>query len=73
MLYQNTGKELYLERVEEILTFLRLSLYDDMQGRILHHWIDGHIAHPDDPEYFCSGCNHQFLYVVWYLKSVVGG
>jgi uncharacterized protein YyaL (SSP411 family) len=72
LLYQNTGKELYLERFEEILTFLRLNLYDDMQGRLLHHWIDGHIAQPDDPEYFCSGCNLQFLYVVWYLKSVVG-
>jgi hypothetical protein len=72
LLYQNTGNDLYLERVREILTFLRVHLYDDAQGRILHHWIDGHIAHPDDPEYFCSGCNLQFLYVVWYLKSVVG-
>jgi uncharacterized protein YyaL (SSP411 family) len=72
LLYQNTGKELYLERFEEVVSFLRLNLYDDAQGRILHHWIDGHIAHPDDLEYFCSGCNHQFLYVVWYLKSVVG-
>lgn len=72
LLYQNTGKELYLERADEILSFLRLKLYDDMQGRLLHHWIDGHIAQPDDPEYFCSGCNLQFLYVVWYLKSVVG-
>ena len=72
LLYQNTGKEIYLQRVREILTFLRLNLYDDEQGRLLHHWIDGHIAQPDDPEYFCSGCNLQFLYIVWYLKSVVG-
>jgi len=39
---------------------------DSCQGGVLHHWIDGRPAAPTDPEYFCSGCNLQALYVMWY-------
>ncbi len=39
---------------------------------LLHHWIDGRIAHPDDPDYFCSGCNLQTLYVLRYLQEELG-
>jgi hypothetical protein len=67
LLYQNTQNEAYLEGARSILTFLSESLYDADQGKVLHHWIDGHIAQADDPEYFCSGCNLQLLYVIWYL------
>jgi hypothetical protein len=36
---------------------------------VLHHWIDGRPALPSDPEFFCSGCNLQLLYVMWYRKN----
>lgn len=36
---------------------------------VLHHWMDGGIAVPDDPEYFCSGCNLQLLYLLWYRQT----
>lgn len=41
---------------------------DTCQGGVLHHWIDGRAALPTDPEYFCSGCNLQLLYVMWYRQ-----
>jgi hypothetical protein len=72
LLYQRTATELYLTRAREVLDFVRLHLHDPTQDRLLHHWIDGHIAEPGDPSYFCSGCNLQFLYVVWYLREEVG-
>lgn len=36
---------------------------------VLHHWMDGRLAIPDDPEFFCSGCNFQLLYVMWYRHT----
>jgi hypothetical protein len=42
------------------------------QGGVLHHWIDGRIATPSDKEYFCSGCNLQLLYVMWYRQNRLG-
>lgn len=36
---------------------------------ILHHWIDGRQARPSDPTFFCSGCNLQALYVLWYRRD----
>ena len=35
---------------------------------ILHHWMDEQVAVPEDPEYFCSGCNLQLLYIMWYRQ-----
>ena len=35
---------------------------------VLHHWMDGEVAVPQDPEFFCSGCNLQLLYVLWYRQ-----
>jgi hypothetical protein len=40
---------------------------------VLHHWMDGRVAAPADPEYFCSGCNLQLLYDLWYRQHVVPG
>lgn len=73
ILYLDTGHDEYRIEARSVLDFIRLYIYDADQGRILHHWIDGHIAQPADPEYFCSGCNLQFLYVVWYLLSRAEG
>lgn len=42
---------------------------DRCGGGVLHHWIDGRPAATTDPEYFCSGCNLQTLYVMWYRQQ----
>jgi len=73
LMYQNTGDELYLDDVLSIMDHVRDRLYDREQGKLLHHWIDGRIAHPDDPDYFCSGCNLQTLYILWYLQEELYG
>lgn len=70
--YQNTSDQLYLDEVLVILDFFRLRLHDHEEGKLLHHWIDGRLATEDDPEYFCSGCNVQTLYILRYLKEEVG-
>lgn len=45
---------------------------DTCQDAVLHHWIDGRAALPTDPEYICSGCNLQLLYVLWYRRRLAG-
>lgn len=72
-LYRQTDDEIYLAEAFDVLDFIRLYLYKEDEGRLLHHWMDGRIAEPDDVEYWCSGCNLQFLYVVWYLRTRVLG
>jgi hypothetical protein len=69
LLYEITGDETYRTEIVEIATFIEAYLWED--GRILHHWMDGHLAVPTDPEYFCSGCNLQFLYACWYAETWV--
>ena len=44
---------------------------DGIYDGILHHWMDGKIACDKDPEYFCSGCNLQTLYVMWYRQNML--
>jgi hypothetical protein len=39
---------------------------------VLHHWIDGRVALPTDPEFFCSGCNMQLLWTLWYRQERIG-
>jgi len=72
LMYQNADDERYLNDALCILDHVRTRLYDREQGKLLHHWIDGRVALPDDPDYFCSGCNLQTLYILWYLKEEVG-
>ncbi|MFC1889503.1 hypothetical protein ACFL4G_07080 [Thermodesulfobacteriota bacterium] len=67
--YRNTGDDRYLADVLSILDHVNALLYDAREGKILHHWIDGRAALPDDPDYFCSGCNLQTLYILWYLQE----
>jgi len=40
---------------------------DACQVGILHHWMDGRLAEPHDPEFFCSGCNLQLLYSIFFI------
>ena len=72
VMYQNTGNELYLNDLLRVLDHVRTRLYDLEQGKLLHHWIDGRIALPSDPDYFCSGCNLQTLYILRYLQDELG-
>jgi hypothetical protein len=73
ILYRNTGDERYIDEALDVFDFIRTRLYDETEGVILHHWIDGRPALPEDPEYFCSGCNLQFLYVTWFFFNSVSG
>ncbi len=51
---------------------LKEQCFDDhcMCG-VLHHWMDGRLAVPTDPEFFCSGCNLQLLYIMWYRQHML--
>ena len=63
----------YFDEALFVLEFVRSHLYDPASGHILHHFIDGRIALPSDPEYFCTGCNLQFLYAVYLLQQAAVG
>ncbi len=69
MLIEITEDTSYLSEIESIILFVRDYLYEPEEGRILHHWMDGRVALPEDPEFYCSGCNFQFLYALWYLQN----
>ena len=66
LLSRLTGKPIYCSELREVRRFVEDYLFDGTQGRLLHHWMDGRIAQPTDPEFFCSGCNLQFLYLDWW-------
>lgn len=73
MLYEITENESYKNEINDIISFIRDYLYDPETGKILHHWMDGRLAVETDPEYFCSGCNLQFLYSLWYVEAYLYG
>lgn len=51
---------------------LKMSCYaDGCHCGVLHHWMDGRLALPTDPEFFCSGCNLQLLYIMWYRQNML--
>ena len=72
LLYQNTQDPQYLRESLTLLNFVKDHLYDSTNDKLLHHWIDGRWALETDPDYFCSGCNLQVLYIIWYLKNEIG-
>lgn len=37
---------------------------------VVHHFMDGAPAEPEHPEMFCSGCNLQLLYIMWYRENL---
>lgn len=71
LLFQNTGQVRYFDEALFVLDFVRTHLFDAKSGHLLHHFIDGRIALPSDPEYFCTGCNLQFLYAVHLLMQAI--
>jgi len=72
LLHENTGEDKYLLEVLEMLHFIREKLYIPGENKIVHHWIDGRPALETDPDYFCSGCNLQVLYILWYIENTIG-
>ncbi len=66
LLNQVTGKDVYCYELMDVRRFVEEYLFDRAHSRLLHHWMDGQIAQPADPEYFCSGCNLQYLYMTWW-------
>jgi hypothetical protein len=69
LLYANTKDPRYRAEIEQMLTYLRQRLL--VGGRVLHHWMDGRLAAPKDPEFYCSGCNLQLLYLIWRLETLL--
>ncbi|MFH1129794.1 MAG: hypothetical protein V1754_00565 [Pseudomonadota bacterium] len=69
VLYQVTGDKKLKEEVAQVLEFVRSHLFEGR--RVLHHWMDGKIAQPSNPEFYCSGCNLQLLYVIWRLEDLL--
>jgi hypothetical protein len=71
LLFRETSDAAYRDEITDIAAFIEEYLLVD--GRLLHHWMDGKVAVPDDPEYFCTGCNLQFLFVAFYAQRFVYG
>lgn len=62
MLYNVENDPIYRDEASKIFKFIFSHLFSD--GKLLHHWIDGRIADKNlDREFYCRGCNLQFLYV----------
>jgi hypothetical protein len=60
--YEATGDEALLDEVDLNLGFIADNLVSE--GRILHHWMNGMMAQPEDPYDYCLGCNVQSLYIL---------
>jgi len=71
LLYGETDEPAYRDEITDIAGFIEDYLFVD--GRLLHHWMDGKVAVPSDPEYFCTGCNLQFMFVAFYAERFVYG
>jgi hypothetical protein len=72
LLGQITGDEVYRREVEELLGFVEGYLWVPGDGRVYHHWMDGRLAVPEDPEYYCIGCNLQLLYIIRWVRERLG-
>lgn len=70
LMFENSGEQKYLNEAYLVLDFIEQYLH--VEGQVLHHWMDGRRAVPEDPEYYCPGCNLQLLYLLWYLDGVQG-
>jgi hypothetical protein len=71
LMFEQSQERQYLDEARTVLGFIHNYLYDPEQDRILHHWIDGRPALPIDKLYFCTGCNFQTLYILWYLLEKI--
>lgn len=69
LLYQQTGDPGYRAEIDVLLGFVEDYLWVPGDGRVYHHWMDGRLAVPDDPEYYCIGCNLQLLYIIRWVHT----
>jgi len=69
LLFEVTADTAFRDELADIARFIHDYLYVD--GRILHHWMDGAVAVPADPEYYYSDYNLQFLYINFYYEEYV--
>jgi hypothetical protein len=69
LLYQETGQQVYRDEVDELVGFVEDYLWLRGEGQVIHHWMDGRRAVPEDPEYYCIGCNLQLLYIIWWVDT----
>jgi hypothetical protein len=65
--WQATGETKYIEEIDAVLGWITEYIAVE-DGRVLHHWMNNRIAIPTDPEYFCTGCNLQMLFVMSLLR-----
>jgi len=71
-LYRHTENATYRNDVVRILQSIRSRLYSEEDGLLVHHWVDGRPANDNDPDFFCSGCNLQTMFILWYLENELG-
>ena len=69
LLYQETGHQSYRDEIDMLLGFVENYLWVEADGCVYHHWMDGALAEPTDPEYYCVGCNLQLLYIIWWVHT----
>jgi hypothetical protein len=71
--YQITRDEKFKAEIDAINAWIRTTLFveEGVGGRVLHHWMDGRLAIPSDPEFYCSGCQLQWLYLMWRLEDLL--
>jgi hypothetical protein len=71
--YQITRDEKFVQEIDAILAWIHDTLFvpEAVGGRVLHHWMDGRLAIPSDPEFYCSGCQLQYLYLTWRLEDLL--
>ncbi len=65
--WQATGEAGYLADLAAILEWLNGHLLAG--GLLVHHWIDGRPATPEDKVDLCIGCNLQTLYILELLAA----
>jgi hypothetical protein len=69
--WRATGDPSFLHDIDAILGFCETHLLVD--GRLVHHWMNGKPAQPTDPSYYCTGCNLQTLYLFVEMASDPSG
>jgi uncharacterized protein YyaL (SSP411 family) len=72
LLNEETGQQAYRDELDELVVFIEEYLWLEGEGQIIHHWMDGRQAIPEDPEYYCIGCNLQLLYILWWVTNTLG-
>lgn len=72
LLNEETGQQVYRDEIDELVGFVEEYLWLEGEGQIIHHWMDGRQAVPEDPEYYCIGCNLQLLYILWWVNNTLG-